>query len=312
MGFGTGQVRTNSALESFAQMYVQEAGQFAADGVAQPLKTTKESGVYYLFDRGAWRTDDLLRAPGAEAAKIHLAELSTNTYAIQEFAAKDFVPIREIENADSPLTPLQDTTALLINKLLVQKEVSAFTVFGTATAAGTVNSLAATVKWDATTTAVPINNVGLGSDTILSATGRRGNVGTMNQDTFRVLKDAEDIVDRVKHTQMGVLSLDIITSALDLDKINLTQATRLTSAEGVGAETTAFVFGDNFLIQHQPARASVKNVANGYQFSNKPGEIRVKDYFDEARNAQVVEASMFYDFRVVASIAGYLIIDTVA
>ena len=164
MGFGTGQVRTNSALESFAQMYVQEAGQFAADGVAQPLKTTKESGVYYLFDRGAWRTDDLLRAPGAEAAKIHLAELSTNTYAIQEFAAKDFVPIREIENADSPLTPLQDTTALLINKLLVQKEVSAFTVFGTATAAGTVNSLAATVKWDATTTAVPINNVGLGSN----------------------------------------------------------------------------------------------------------------------------------------------------
>lgn len=308
--FGTSVVHENKALSNLAIQFLQEKDGFIANDVAVPLTVQKESDKYFVFDRTNWKLGNDLRAAGASSNRVRQPGLSTETYLVEEYTQHDIVPIREIENADAPLQPLQDATSFLVENLMINREQRAAELLFTTTAVETIATLTAATQWDATTGSTPIDDIDLGIFTVGKQCGRKGNVVSTGDTVWRVLKNHEDILDRIKYTQTGIVTKDILASALDLDAMNIGSAVYDTTDEGIASQTIQYLWNDDkVLVNYRTKRASAKTLNHAYQFVKKGKEVMVKNWFDQDLNGQKVEVSLFYDFKIVATSCGYMITD---
>ena len=81
---------------------------YIGDRVFPMVPVKKQSDKYFVYPKGAWFRDEAaLRSPGASGRKGGY-ELSTDGYFADEYTWDTPVPVEDIENADIPLSPLQE------------------------------------------------------------------------------------------------------------------------------------------------------------------------------------------------------------
>jgi hypothetical protein len=310
-GFGKSDVHIDAALSEFALAYVQDLTKYVADKALPPLKSKKESDKYFTFDRGNLRETDDLRAAGTQANRAIRAVLSNDSFSIEEHALYDIVSKREQDNADSPLEPKKDAVVGLTEQLMTNKELAAARTIFTTTAVANSVSLTAAGKWDATTTTTPITDVDTGRFAIGQEIGEMGNTGVTGADVWKQVKNHSDIIDRVKYTQRGQLSQELVASLMDLDNLYVGETIQLTTEVGITSEAAAFIWGKNFLISYVSRQPGRKSCTHAYGFTTTDGSMKVMDHFDQKYNGNYIEVQTFYDFKIVSSLCGYLIVDAV-
>jgi len=312
MAYSKSDVHVSAPLSDFALRYLQDQSTFIADKVLPPLRVSKESDKYFTFDRGNWRTGDDKRAPGTKPNRTNSPELSTDTYSIDEHALYDIVPFRVIDEADAPLQPEQDAVVDITEQLLVNKEAQvAATVFATASVAQ-YTSLATASKWGYTTTTTPLVNMETAAAAVIQAVGKRPNKATIGFEVWTVLKNHADILDRIKYTQKGVLSPDLVASCMDLDELLVGSAVYMSTPEGISSEATAFIWGKNVNLAYVNPRPAKKAMSFGYQFVKQTGNVRVKRWEVKEEDGVWVEAGLYYDDKIVSTNCGYTIFGAVA
>jgi len=105
------EVHIDAALTNLSVGYRNPA--FIADLLAPVVPVRKQSDKYFIHDaeREVFRQSDDRRAPGAAANEVNFS-LSTDNYYADDHALTSVIPDEERENADPPIQPNIDRTAV--------------------------------------------------------------------------------------------------------------------------------------------------------------------------------------------------------
>ena len=102
-------------------------------------------------------------------------------------------------------------------------------------------------------------------------TGYKPNFAIMSPDVFYALKNHEAIMDRIKYTQKGIITLDLIASLFEVDKIFVPWAIYNAGPQTPGYNTTEtdmnFLYKGSMLLGYRATRPSLKTPTAGYIFA---------------------------------------------
>lgn len=269
-----------------------------------PVK--KQTDLYRTYTRN-WIIPATDRAIGG-LAREHVFDVGTSSYSLEKHALKSYVPDTAAENYD--LTDLRaDLTIDLVEKLNMRKELQCAALF-TTTQWSLGNSLGGDDSW-LTGIAGPISQFDTGASAIVQASGVKPNYAIIPLDTYNVFKNHTTVVDRVKYTSRE-LSPAIIGALIGVDEMLVPSMNYDTGLYGasVASGAMASVWKVDFaFLGYKPAAAGFFQLSSGYMFNRaKP---LVRRWREEEREADAIEVDQEFSFKVVASLTGYYMNDTI-
>ena len=151
------QVHIDAALTNVCVAYSNPS--FLADVIAPPVAVRKQSDRYFIYDadREQFRSSNDKRAPGAEASEVDFA-LSSDNYYCEDHALESVIPDEERENADPPIQPEIDRTEFLMEKIILNKEITLATRIRTGSDIPG-ETLSGTSQWSDYTNSDPVAEV---------------------------------------------------------------------------------------------------------------------------------------------------------
>lgn len=278
---------------------------FIAGEVFPAVKVKKDSDKYFIYDRD-FRLPETARANRGESNQ-HSFQLSTSSYILEEHALHDYISDRDAENYD--LGGLRaDVTEELTDKILLKKEKHVADLF-TSTSWSNNVSLSSAQQWSLdTTTSNPIPLMDTAATTVLEASGLMPNFGIVPYASMIAAKNHASIIDRIKYVSMDITE-SMLSGLFGLEKMLVPRAVIDSADEGVTASIGA-VWGDNVFVGYRASSPSIRKASAGYCFeSSQP---LVKRWREEKRSSEAIEVGMRYQAKVIASLAGYLLKDTLA
>ena len=307
------QVHIDSALTNISVAYIQSEDAYVAHQAFPIVPVKKQSDRYFLYKREDWFRDEAEeRAPATESAGGDYEIDNTPTYFCRKYAYHKDVTEEDRANSDTPLNADQDATEFVTQKLLLQKEVKwASTYFKTGVwGTDKVGGVAGVVKWS-DANATPIKDINDASVSMAKTTGKRPNTLIMGAPVFNALKNNATILDRIKYTQRGIVTVDLLASLFDVERVLIAWAIK-NSAAKKAAESNDFILADNALLCYSASRPGIKVATAGYTFAwtglkgagafgNNVARIPVPLHGD---GTERIEGEMAYDMKVVAADLG--------
>ena len=303
-------VRQDSALNNLAIAYLPDATTHFAREVFASVDVSKKSGKYGIFDRGDFlRNDAQRRAPGTPAARGGF-NTSFGTYTAEEWAYEYVQPDEVRENWDLALDADRAGVAHVMEKLLIAQDAEFASTYLTTGVWDT--DLTPSTKWDAASGSDPIGEMRTASRTILQGVGHNANVACIAQDAWDVLQDHADLLDRIKYTEKGIVTTDLLASVLGLEKVVVAAGVYDSAAEGQ-TESMAFSATDECLLVYAAQQPTIDTPSAGYIFSwtqfdqVRQGSAGIRSYREEKIKSTVFGGCAYYDMAVTATGAGYFL-----
>jgi len=292
------------------------------------VNVQKQSDKYYVFGREGWSVQNDVRAPGAEANEIPGLTLSTDTYYAQEHSLQIPVTDEERWNADSPLAPDRDGAELVTSKIWLGREKAMQLLATTAANYASTNTitLSGTSQFNDYINSDPISVLRVGKSAVHSRIFQAPNLMVIPYQVMTILEDHPDFIERIKYSERGIVSSDLIGAVLGIDKI-IIPGVGIDSAALGQAPSLSYLWGKDVLLAWVPPRAGLKIPAFAYEFGwvgNPGGSLQYVDRWrEEKRKSDLVRVCRYYDLKLVAqgdpgtadagkAIAGYLIKAAVA
>lgn len=311
-------VHIDKALTNMSVKYMQDANNFVNDKVFPTVPVQKNSDRYFKYLKEDWFRDDAeKRAMGTESAGGDYEIDNTPTYFCEKYAFHKDVYEEDRANADSPLDPDADATEFVTEKIMLNRENKwANTYFkagvwaqdyeNTAYSAGNNH-----VFWDDYDHSDPISDIASQCTAMSETTGKRPNRLTIGRRAYDALCQHPDILDRIKFTQKGVITADLLAELFGVEKILVANAIQNTAKKGQDANMK-FTLGNHALLTYAPKRAKIKAASAGYCFVWKGllgsnafgGRINRFDMPQLGIGTERIECEMAYDMKVVAADMG--------
>jgi hypothetical protein len=324
-------LHVNAPLTNVSVAYMQDKSTFIADKVFPRVPVTKQSDLYWKYSKSDWRrTDAQKRAPGTESAGVGW-KVDTGQYFAQVYAVHKDIDDQIRANADSNWRLDSDATTFVTNQLLLRRDLDWNAAFFTTGKWGTdltgVASAPSTnqfLQWNNAASDPVVQFADL-QTTFVEQSGRKANTLVLGARAITALKNHPDIIDRIKYTQRGVVTSDLLASLFDVEKILVSYASSTSVAElndakaQDAAATYAFMSNSkSALLCYTPSSPSLMTPAAGYTFTwngylagNSYG-IRMKNFRMEPIAADRIEGEMTYDQKIVASDMGIFLSAAIA
>lgn len=311
----------DKALTNMSVQYLQDESNFIAGQVFPMVPVQKQSDRYFVYKKEDWFRDDAQeRAPGTESAGGDYDIDNTPTYFCRKYAFHKDVFEEDRANADDPLTPDEDAVAFVTDKILLNKENNWARTFFKTGVWGTNLQGAATaaagkvVYWDDYANSSPIEDITAASTAQAEVTGKRPNTIVMGRRAYDALKNHPDFLDRVKYTQKGVVTTDLIAQMFDVDRVLVANAIQNTAKKGQQA-AMSFILGNHVLLCYTTNAPRLKTATAGYTFvwtglmgSNAlGGRINRFSMPQLGIGTERIECELAYDMKVIAADMGTFI-----
>lgn len=297
------QLHVNQLLSNVSVQY--KNSEYIWDKVFPQISVMKDTDLYRVYDR-TFRVPETKRAPKGVAREFTY-EFSTASYVLEQHALKDYVGVDEEENNDMGSIKV-DTVENLTDAIYRRIELSVASLFTTTNWSLNVSLAAANVFSANTTVSDPVPVFDTAATTIINNSGQTPNFGILPRDGFIAVKNHVSVLDRVKYTSAEV-SKSMIQALLGLPELLVPTAVQDTAAEGLAQSVSPF-FSDFAFVGWKPAGGGgIKTPSCGYMFMRSSP--RVRSWFDDERNADAIEVEIKYQPKVVASLTGYLINNTI-
>jgi hypothetical protein len=294
------QLHVDQLLSQVAVKY--QNTRFIHDKVFPMVPVKKQSDLYRTYNRN-WNIPETARAIGG-LAREHQFEIGTAQYTLAKHALKSYVPDTAAENYD--ITDLRaDVTMELSEKIMMKKEQDCAALF-TTTSWSLGASLAADDTW-VTGSARPINLFDTAAATVVGNSGVQPNFAIIPLDSYNALKNHTTVVDRVKYTSKE-LSPAIVGALIGIGDLLVPDMYFDSGLYGASAASGAVqsIWKTDFaFVGYKPASPGFFQLSSGYMFQRaKP---LVRRWREEEREADAIEVDCEYQFKVVASLSGYYI-----
>lgn len=321
----------NVPLTNVSIAYMMDRGDFIADKVFPRVPVAKQSDLYWKYTKSDWRrTDAQKRAPATETVGTGW-KTDTGQYYAHVWGVHKDLDDQVRANADSFWSLDKDATLFVTNQLLLRRDLdwnSRF--FGTGiwgkdyTGVATAPAANQFLQWSDGASDPIVQFANLQTEFVLQS-GRKANTLVLGADAITQLKNHPDIIDRIKYTQRGVVTEDLLASLFDVEKILVSYASVTDVAEQAdgrsqdAAATYRFMSGSkNALLCYTPRNPSLMTPAAGYIFTwngylagNAYG-IRMKNFRMEHIASDRIEGEMTYDMNVVSPDMGLFLANAVA
>ena len=323
----------NSPLTNVSIAYLQDSATYIADKIFPKVPVKKQSDLYWKYSKADWRrTDVKRRAPSTESPGVGW-NVTTDQYFAHVYAVHKDIDDQLRSNADSNFNLDRDATEFITNQMLLKRDLDwnaqyfksgvwATEYAGAASPSGTQFQY-----WD-NAGSDPIGDVAKWIVNFRKLTGFAPNIMVLGADVMRALKQHPDIIDRIKYTQRGIVSEDLIATLFGVDELYTSYATAIGSNGDTKFATgqqfpdapsmdtnvgTGFDFITNTKaagLFYAPKSPSLMTPSAGYTFTwngylggNSEG-IKIKRFRMEHIASDRIEAEMTYDMKVVANDLG--------
>ena len=303
-------VHVNTPLTNLSVAYSQAADLFVAHKVFPVVPVAKQSDIYYTYSAADFRRSEArLRAPGTESAGSGYSLDSSNTYFCHVNAVHKDIDDQIRANAEAVLDMDRDATEYIMQQLLLKREKDwADTFFGASTwTGGTSQDL--DVNWSASD-ATPVADVQQQKMSILQKTGYMPNVLVCGADAYSTLINSDDVVDRIKYTQRGVLGPDLLAGVLGVDKVYVMYAGENTAAEGQTASNSFIGTTGTCVLLYAAKAPSLLHASAGYTFTwsgytgAQDGQ-RISRFRMDHLRADRIEGELAYDQKLISADLGH-------
>ena len=302
----TTDVHVDGPLTNLSVGFKNDMKSFVADQVFPTVSVAKQTDKYFTYTQADFfRSDAMIRAPGTESAGSGY-NLSTGTYSCDVLALHKDIDDATRANADTPLDMNRDAVEFLTQHMMLKREIDFATTFLASGIWGTDYN----ADWTAGAAKSAIDEIQNGQDTVESNTGYRPNVLVLGAQAYTELKNNDDVLDRIKYTQTGVVTEQLLASLLGLDKVLVSRAIKNTAAEGATASYSRVMTSAEALLVYAPPTPSLMHPSGGYTFSwtgysgAKEGQ-RVSRFRMDHLRSDRIEMEMTYDQKLISSALGY-------
>lgn len=323
----SGDVHVNTPLTNISIAFSQNSTNFIADKVFPNIPVSKQSDIFYLYDRGFFNRDEMdVRAEGTESKGSGYA-LDTDTYYAPVYAFHHDISDQRRANADSVLNQDREATELVSLKAMIKREklwVAKYFAASlwTTELQGVVGAPGGGQfqQWHVAAS-TPIENIRAAKTAVLELTGFEPNTLTISQNVYDALIDHPDIVDRIKYGQtpggVAMISTQDLANLFKLERVLISKAIVNTAVEGA-ANAHSFIAGKHALLSYSPPSPGIMTPTAGYTFSwngllgaSALGS-RIKRFRLEAIASDRIEIEMAFDQKLISADLGYFFKDAVA
>lgn len=267
------QAHIDRALTNISVAYIQDEKDFIADKMFPRIPVKKQSDVYFVYNKGDFFRDEArVRGGASESAGGEYGVEASDPYYCRVHAFHKDVTEQDRANYDEPLDADQDATDFVTQKMLIRREVEwASKYFKAGVWTTEITGVDATpgageaIKFNLATSD-PIKVVTDQIVAIAATTGKRPNKIAMSPAVFYALKNHEDILDRIKYTQKGIVTTDLLATLFEVDEIHVAWA--VVNSAGQGAtDDIDFIMGKHMLLCHVAKKPAKKTPSAGYIFT---------------------------------------------
>ena len=285
--------------------------------------------LFFVYSRQDWlRSDARERAPGTESAGSGW-RVTTDSYRCIRKALHHDVDDPTRSNSDPAIDLDADATEYLTEQLLLVEEKDFVTAqFSTGVWTGASSSTdmvgqaapastAANFRQWNDVASTPIEDIRGEMVAVARNTGKRPNKLALGAEVWTALADHPDILDRIKFTERGIVTTDLLASLLDLDEVLVSWAVEDSAIEQA-AESMGFVAGKAALLAYAEPNPGIRKPSAGYTFVwtgmvGQPADgARIKRFRMESVESDRVEAERWYSHDVVSSVLGAFFASAVA
>jgi hypothetical protein len=287
--------------------------EYIADAVLPDFSIAKQSGKHFIYDKGKFRSTDSRRAQGSGSNEVTLSLTTGQPYFAEDHALKEFVSDEDADNAVPPVDPFVDATENVTEMLKIAKEIEAATLL-TSTGNITQNiTLSGTSQFSDYANSDPFATIETGMATVHASIFRRPNTVIMGKQVWDKLKHHPDFLERVKYSQKGQITPDLLAGLLEVDRVLIGAAGKNTAKEGQ-TDATSYIWGKDMVLAYINPRIGQKMVTLGLTYRWKQRQVeRLRGSNEEDRKGTYVRVGNdYYDQQLVAASAAYLIKSAVA
>lgn len=266
------------ALTNISVAYLQDATSFIADKVFPTISVKRQSDVYYTYNKGDFMRDEAqVRGAGTESVGGDYGVEAAEPYYCRKHAFHKDVTQEERANYDEPLDADQDATTFVSQKMLIRREMAWASKFfvpgvwgteidGAAAAAPASSGVNEKVVFFNKATSDPISVITTAGINMASATGYKPNTLVLSPYVFNALKNHEDILDRIKYTQKGIVTTDLLATLFEVDNVYVAWSVVNSAAKG-NDDDVNFIFGKHALLCYSNPTPALRQPSAGYTFA---------------------------------------------
>lgn len=261
------------ALTNVSVAYLQDASAFIADKVFPIVPVKRQSDVFYVYDKGDFMRDEAqVRGAATESAGGDYGVEAASPYYCKKHAFHKDVTSEERTNYDEPLDADTDATDFVSQKMLIRREMEWGSKFFKAGIWGTeIEGKAASpsdgqaLQWDQLASN-PIQDITDAAVKMAGETGFKPNTLVLSPYAFNALKNHEDILDRIKYTQKGIVTADLLATLFEVDNVYVAWSV-VNSAKKGAANAVDFIMGKHALLCYSAPRPALRTPSAGYIFA---------------------------------------------
>ena len=261
------------AMTNVSVAYMQDASAFIADKVFPIVPVKRQSDLFYIYNKGDFMRDEAaLRGAFSESAGGDYGVEASNPYYCRKHAFHKDVSPEERANYDEPLNADTDATEFVSQKMLIRREMEWATnffktgVWGTEiTGVAATPSTGETLQWDQEASN-PIKDITEAAVTMASTTGYKPNTLVLSPFAFNALKNHYDILDRIKYTQKGIVTNDLLATLFEVENVYVAWSVVNSAVKGA-TDNVGFIMGKHALLCYSNPRPALKKPSAGYIFA---------------------------------------------
>lgn len=236
-----GTIHVDTYLTTFSESYQQDSANFVAAAASSLISVQKESDKYVVYPRGYfWRDEAQVRPLGGRPVQVSY-KVDSGQYLAEEWALEHTIDDRQRQNADAPIRLDENATKLLTGKQMIRADriwCQNFFVTG-------AWEMEATGETDFIpfndAAATPLATVDDYRENIAQATGFMPNILVLGSAVKKALRNNPDILDRIKYTQRGSVTNDILAALFEVDKVVVARSVYNAAMEGADEDDFQFI-----------------------------------------------------------------------
>lgn len=311
-------------LTNISVAYIQSADKFVADKVFPKVPVQKAGDLYFKFPRGYFFRDEVKPRPLGKPSPEAGYKLETDTYYCIEEGLSTTLDDRERANASPPYDPEKTKVLYLTQQHLIHRDRQwAEKYFKSGVWATEVQGVASNpsgnqfVQWDQANS-TPVEDIDLYRDRIAELTGFEPNVIVCGRKVFRVLKNHPTVLERIKYTQRGVVTADLLAELFGVEKFLVPGGVYNTAPEGAQDIFQFIIPSNHLLLVYAAPNPGLDMPSGGYTFvwtgllGDAAFESAIWRGRDERAHSDWFECRMAYDMKVVAEDLGVFFKDAVS
>jgi hypothetical protein len=297
----------DEVLTQIARGYAN--AEFVAETLFPVAEMSKESGKIPCFGKEAFKQRQTERAIRAASNRIQPDPRSQVDVILVEHDQEYPLDYREIEEDVLP-AEINATEVATQSVMLRREALAAALACDPANYASTNKDKLSGNRQFTNPASNPIAVIETGKEAIRTQIGTRPNTMLLGASVYAVLKQHPALLDRIKFSMKGIVTLDLMKEIFEISNIKVGEAV-YTDSRGV----TRDIWPDSIVLAMVPQNGSTPGTRSyykpsyGYTFQKK-GQPTVDTYMETGGKIKIIRSTNIFTSKIVGADAGYLIEDT--